>query len=72
MDIRSHFPVLERTTYLNAGSVGPVPREAVEAARAELVACSGSQFDAEVVTVFLEALDADEERESEQVLVQGA
>ena len=36
MDIRSHFPVLERTTYLNAGSVGPVPREAVEAARAEL------------------------------------
>ena len=36
MDLRSHFPVLERLSYLNAGSVGPVPREAVEAAGAEL------------------------------------
>lgn len=36
MDLRSHFPVLERLSYLNAGSVGPVPREAAEAARDEL------------------------------------
>ena len=36
MDLRSHFPVLERLSYLNAGSVGPVPREAVDAAKAEL------------------------------------
>ena len=36
MDLRSHFPVLERLSYLNAGSVGPVPREAAEAAKAEL------------------------------------
>jgi len=36
VDLRAHFPVLERVTYLNAGSVGPVPRQAVEAATAEL------------------------------------
>ncbi len=36
MDLRSHFPVLERLSYLNAGSVGPVPREAAEAVRVEL------------------------------------
>lgn len=36
MDLRSHFPVLERLAYLNAGSVGPVPRAAVEAAQEEL------------------------------------
>ncbi len=36
MDLRSHFPVLDQVTYLNAGSVGPVPREAIEAAKAEL------------------------------------
>jgi selenocysteine lyase/cysteine desulfurase len=36
LDLRSHFPVLERLTYLNAGSVGPVARESIEAARAEL------------------------------------
>jgi len=36
VDLRSHFPVLERLSYLNAGSVGPVPREAAEAARREL------------------------------------
>lgn len=36
MDLRSQFPVLERIAYLNAGSVGPVPRTAVEAAEAEL------------------------------------
>lgn len=36
MDLRAHFPVLERLTYLNAGSVGPVPRQATEAAYAEL------------------------------------
>ncbi len=34
--LRAHFPVLERTAYLNAGTDGPVPRVAVEAARAEL------------------------------------
>ncbi len=36
MGLRSHFPVLERLAYLNAGSVGPVPREAAAAAEAEL------------------------------------
>ena len=36
MDLRSHFPVLERLAYLNAGSVGPVPRPAIEAAQDEL------------------------------------
>jgi len=33
---RAHFPVLERLAYLNAGTDGPVPMEAVEAATAEL------------------------------------
>jgi len=37
VDLRSHFPVLESLSYLNAGSVGPVPREAAEAAERELV-----------------------------------
>ena len=36
MDLRSQFPVLERLAYLNAGSVGPVPRAAAEAARCEI------------------------------------
>ena len=35
-DLRSAFPVLERVAYLNAGSVGPVPASAVEAAEREL------------------------------------
>ena len=34
--LRSAFPVLERLAYFNAGSVGPVPRAAVEAAELEL------------------------------------
>jgi L-cysteine/cystine lyase len=33
---RSQFPVLERAAYLNAGSNGPLPRAAVEAAQAWL------------------------------------
>ncbi|MGI8845302.1 MAG: aminotransferase class V-fold PLP-dependent enzyme [Thermoleophilaceae bacterium] len=36
MDLRSHFPVLERVSYLNSGSVGPIPREAAEAAQSEI------------------------------------
>jgi selenocysteine lyase/cysteine desulfurase len=36
VDLRSHFPVIERLAYLNAGSVGPVPRSGIEAAEAEL------------------------------------
>lgn len=36
MDLRSQFPVLERLAYLNAGSVGPVPTAAAEAAEDEL------------------------------------
>ncbi|MGI8945733.1 MAG: aminotransferase class V-fold PLP-dependent enzyme [Thermoleophilaceae bacterium] len=36
MDLRAHFPVLERVAYLNAGSVGPVPTAAFEAAQSEL------------------------------------
>jgi selenocysteine lyase/cysteine desulfurase len=35
-DLRSQFPVLERLAYLNAGTNGPVPRRAVEAAEASL------------------------------------
>lgn len=34
--LRAQFPVLERLAYLNAGSVGPVARAAVEAADADL------------------------------------
>ncbi len=30
---RSHFPVLERLSYLNAGTEGPLPRQAVDAVR---------------------------------------
>jgi L-cysteine/cystine lyase len=33
---RSQFPVLERLAYLNAGTEGPVPRQAAEAAHARL------------------------------------
>jgi L-cysteine/cystine lyase len=32
LDLRAEFPVLERTAYLNAGTNGPVPRRALEAA----------------------------------------
>src|SRR3954469_1022732 len=35
-ELRAAFPVLDRLAYLNAGTCGPVPRVAVEAARAEL------------------------------------
>jgi L-cysteine/cystine lyase len=35
-EARAQFPVLERFAYLNAGSSGPLPRAAVEAARARL------------------------------------
>jgi selenocysteine lyase/cysteine desulfurase len=35
-DLRSQFPVLERVAYLNAGTNGPVPRRAIEAAEASL------------------------------------
>jgi selenocysteine lyase/cysteine desulfurase len=34
--LRSEFPVLERTAYLNAGTCGPLPRAAADAARATL------------------------------------
>jgi selenocysteine lyase/cysteine desulfurase len=36
VDLRSEFPVLEQVAYLNAGSNGPVPRRAAEAASAAL------------------------------------
>lgn len=36
MSLRSEFPVLERLSYLNAGSVGPSPRAAANAAVAEV------------------------------------
>jgi selenocysteine lyase/cysteine desulfurase len=36
--LRSRFPVLDRTAYLNAGSCGPIPAEAVIAARGALAA----------------------------------
>jgi selenocysteine lyase/cysteine desulfurase len=35
-EFRAHFPVLERIAYLNAGSDGPLPHAATEAARAAL------------------------------------
>jgi L-cysteine/cystine lyase len=35
-DLRSQFPVLERLAYLNAGTNGPVPRRAIEAAERSL------------------------------------
>lgn len=35
-ELRAEFPVLERVAYLNAGTNGPVPRRAVEAAGAAL------------------------------------
>jgi L-cysteine/cystine lyase len=35
-EARAQFPVLERLAYLNAGSNGPLPRPAVDAARARL------------------------------------
>ena len=35
--LRAEFPVLERLSYLNAGTNGPVPRRAAEAAQAALV-----------------------------------
>jgi HD-GYP domain-containing protein (c-di-GMP phosphodiesterase class II) len=41
------------------------------AARAELLACAGTQFDGEVVDVFLRALDTEEGTGSEEVAVQG-
>ena len=47
---------------------------AAEAARQELLACAGAQFDAEVVAVFVQALEEEETEEdtdSEQVVVQG-
>jgi L-cysteine/cystine lyase len=34
--LRAHFPVLARIAYLNAGTDGPIPAAAVEAAKAEL------------------------------------
>jgi L-cysteine/cystine lyase len=36
VDLRSQFPVLDRVVYLNAGTNGPFPRRAAEAAEAEL------------------------------------
>ena len=36
MDLRAEFPVFERTAYLNAGSDGPLPQAAVDAARESL------------------------------------
>ena len=38
--LRAHFPVLETTAYLNAGTAGPIPAPAVEAARAALDAAA--------------------------------
>jgi L-cysteine/cystine lyase len=38
MDLRAQFPVLAHTAYLNAGTDGPMPREAAESARAEIAA----------------------------------
>ncbi len=35
-EARAQFPVLERYAYLNAGSIGPIPRSAAEAVRARL------------------------------------
>jgi L-cysteine/cystine lyase len=37
-EFRAQFPVLERTAYLNAGTEGPLPRQAAEAVRARIEA----------------------------------
>src|ERR1700690_2139879 len=34
--LRAEFPVLREKAYMNAGTDGPIPRQAVEAAQAEL------------------------------------
>ena len=36
MDLRAEFPVCQRVAYLNAGTCGPLPARAAEAARAEM------------------------------------
>jgi selenocysteine lyase/cysteine desulfurase len=36
MDLRAEFPVCDRVAYLNAGTCGPLPARAAEAARAEI------------------------------------
>ncbi len=53
-EARAQFPVLERYAYLNAGSAGPLPRAAVEAAQASLErdlteGRSGAAYIAEIV-----------------------
>jgi L-cysteine/cystine lyase len=51
---RAQFPVLERVSYLNAGTEGPVPRQAGEAARRRLDAevqggrCGRAYFDSTI------------------------
>ncbi len=41
---RSEYPVLERLSYLNAGTEGPVPRRAAEAACARIeLECTGGR-----------------------------
>jgi selenocysteine lyase/cysteine desulfurase len=61
-DLRAQFPVLERIAYLNAGTNGPVPRRAREAATTALtLQCENGRADA----IFFEALmkNRDELRE---------
>ncbi len=52
-DLRAQFPVLERVAYLNAGTNGPMPRRAREAAATALaLQCENGRADA----IFFEAL----------------
>jgi L-cysteine/cystine lyase len=53
-DLRRQFPVLERLAYLNAGTNGPVPRQAIAAAEASLCrqaeeGRSGAEFFEEMI-----------------------
>jgi L-cysteine/cystine lyase len=54
-EARAQFPVLERYAYLNAGSIGPLPRPAVEAVRARLERdLSGGRTGTPYIEEFLE------------------
>lgn len=56
--LRSEFPVLERLSYLNAGTNGPVPRRAAEAAREAILRQAGDgRGGAPFFTAAIEAAD---------------
>ena len=57
--LRAQFPVLERTAYLNAGTNGPVPRRALDAALDSLRAqAEGGRGSPRFFEAFLAGQDA--------------